>query len=169
MRNVWRSMVGAVAIAVSVTLVAPAPAPAVADTAAHEAAFVSKLNDLRASKGLRTLKVDTRLTGLGRAWADKLADDGRLSHNMNLPKVAPSTWLVLGENVGTGDDVQSIHNAFVASPGHYKNLLDRRWDSVGIGVVVSGGRIWVAEQFMATKKVKAKPKAKARKAKKPKR
>lgn len=123
-----------------------------ADTVADEAAFVAHINALRATKGLRPLRVDARLTRLGRAWAAKMAADGDISHNLALPKVAPSTWVRLGENVGTGRQVDRIHRAFVASPTHYRNLVGS-YDSVGVGVVRVGERIYVAEQFMASRRV----------------
>ena len=33
------------------------------------------------------------------------------------------------------------------SSAHRANILDRRWRGVGVGVVKSGGRLWVTEIF----------------------
>jgi uncharacterized protein YkwD len=35
----------------------------------------------------------------------------------------------------------------MASPAHRANILDRRWRGVGVGVVSSGGYLWVTEIF----------------------
>ena len=54
----------------------------------------------------------------------------------------------MGENVGIGPNVGAIHQAFLASPEHYRNLADPVFTHVGIGVFVDGaGRTWTAHEF----------------------
>ena len=61
-------------------------------------------------------------------------------------------WQKLGENVGMGGTVETLHLAFVNSPHHYDNLVDPAFTSIGVGVVrSSGGILFVAEEFMKTK------------------
>lgn len=57
-------------------------------------------------------------------------------------------WAKLGENVGTGPDVGSIMNAFVASPGHYANIVDPEFTHIGVGVVWDGNRMYTTHRFM---------------------
>ncbi len=145
----------AAALAVGVFLtVLPAPPAAEAEPVADELAFVAQLNALRAERRLSRLAVDPRLTATARAWAQKMAAQGDIFHNMNLPNEAPKDWLRVGENVGVAnlnDDeagaVDAIHQAFVASPSHYKNLVGR-YNKVGVGVVFANGQVFVAEHFM---------------------
>ena len=139
--------------AVVITLTALAGLPllsgtAHADAASDEAGFVAHINATRAARGLPALAVDSRLTSLARSWSSTMAGQDRLHHNPNLTSQAPTTWQKLGENVGLGGNVDSIANAFVNSPDHYRNIVDGAFNSVGIGVVWSGGRLWVTEVFM---------------------
>lgn len=120
------------------------------DTRAMESEFVSRINDLRASQGLAALANDnSQLYGVAVSWSGSMADAGSISHRSNLADVAPSNWTRLGENVGVGQSVESLHNAFVASPGHYRNLVDPGFQTIAVGIVVRDGRIFVTENFMA--------------------
>jgi len=121
-----------------------------ADTidAGMESQFVTLINALRASKGLGTLSVDANLTQIGRGWSQQMANAGTISHNPNFPNEVTSDWQTLGENVGQGYTVQSLFDAFVASPHHYENLVEPSYTRIGIGVVVtSSGQIFTSHEF----------------------
>lgn len=124
------------------------PTSASATPLQDELAFVRDINLLRASKGVPALVVDTRLTSTARNFAATMAATGHIYHNPDLAAQAPADWLRLGENVGVGYDERGLHNAFVNSPGHYRNLVEVEFNAVGIGVVYSGGKTWVVEMFM---------------------
>ncbi|HMC53165.1 MAG TPA: CAP domain-containing protein, partial [Acidimicrobiales bacterium] len=121
-----------------------------ADAPTDAAQFVSLTNQLRASQGLGALSVDPALTAMASRWSDQMAAAGTISHNPNLATQAPSDWQTLGENVGMGPSVTSIHDAFVASPHHYENLVNTSYAYVGVGVTISNGTIFVTEDFMGT-------------------
>lgn len=125
------------------------PAGAEVDTRAMEAEFIGRINDLRGSQGLPHLSTDEgQLRDVAVSWSASMADAGGISHRPNLGEVAPSSWIRLGENVGVGSSVEALHNAFVASPGHYRNLVDPAFQIISVGVVVRDGRIFVTENFM---------------------
>jgi len=127
------------------------PASAAAGTGAEELAFVGKLNELRASKGMAPLASKGALFDLARSWATRMLGVNGISHNPSLAAQGPAGWQRLGENVGMGYDVQGLHDAFVASPLHYKNMIDPTFDSVGVGVVhADDGEIFVTINFMTT-------------------
>ncbi|MEY2567095.1 MAG: hypothetical protein QOE35_1624 [Actinomycetota bacterium] len=128
--------------------------PAAADPAGDEADFIQRTNALRAEKGAPPLSVDAELTDIARRWSAHMADQGELSHNPNLGDEAHD-WQMLGENVGTGPTVESIHNAFVNSEHHYANLVDPSFTLIGVGVVERDGRIWVTEDFKQPAKAAA--------------
>ena len=113
-----------------------------------EQTFITRLNDLRASKGLSPLIVDLRLNDIARTWSGRMAAAGVMSHNPSLSSQAPAGWQKLGENVGYGPTVVGLHDALVASPPHYANMVDPGFNAVGVGVVVSGRTIWVTQVFM---------------------
>jgi len=132
------------------------PATAHADTAADEATFVTKINELRAGKGLAPLQVNANLTAKARAWSAGMAAAGRIWHS-TLSDGVTADWKKLGENVGMGGSVDGLHRAFVNSPHHYDNLVDPAFGHVGIGIVVNGNTIYVTEVFMQLMPVKAPP------------
>ena len=117
-------------------------------SAADEQGFVDRLNALRVSRGLAPLVVDARLNDVARAWSSNMAALNVMSHNPLLSVQAPSGWRALGENVGYGPSVQSIHDALVASPPHFANMTDGKFNTVGIGVVWAGPKLWVTQVFM---------------------
>lgn len=123
-------------------------APAVVDTAAAADEFVARINDLRASQGLSSLVVDPALTTIAMDWTLQMAATSTLSHRPDLAAVAPGDWTRLGENVGYGSAVGSLHDAFVASPGHYANLIKPEYQYIGVAVVMAGSTMWVTENFM---------------------
>ncbi len=119
---------------------------------AEEQTFLDRANGLRSSVGATPLQEHGTLTAKAEAWAHHMARTGRLEHS-NLSADLPGVqWKALGENVGwsspTSDTLLTIHNAFVSSPDHKRNLVDRRFTHMGVGVAVDGaGRVWVAEVF----------------------
>ena len=130
------------------------PAAAHADTVANEAAFVAKINELRASKGLAPLQVNANLVAKARAWSAGMAEAGRIWHS-TLSDGVTEDWKKLGENVGMGGSVDGLHRAFVNSIHHYENLVDPAFGHVGIGIVMNGNTIYVTEVFMQLMPVKA--------------
>lgn len=145
-----RKLCGAVIMLVALVAAAVMTgAPAGADTVSDEHAFVARINDLRASKGLGTLTVDAELVDIARGWAGQMAAAGAISHNPSFSRQVDSDWEKLGENVGVGGSVDSLMTAFINSPGHYANLVDPAFTHVGVGVVRGGdGRLYTSHQFM---------------------
>jgi uncharacterized protein YkwD len=118
----------------------PAGANSVEDT------FTAKLNYARASRGIPRLATRSTLVNVARAQANRMASRNTLYHNPNLTTDV-TNWRYVGENVGYGPDALTVHVAFMNSPGHRANILDRDYTEVGIGAVVVDGRVWVAEVF----------------------
>ena len=125
-----------------------APSPAGADTGSDEKEFVDALNGVRASVGLPALAVEIHLVDIARAWSGRMAAENRLYHNPTLADQAPANWQRVGENVGYGASVDSIHRALVNSPGHYANIVNPHFNYLGIGVVRTESRVWVTQVFM---------------------
>lgn len=111
------------------------------------AAFVAAINGSRSSlAGAGALAVRGDLAEVAARHAAAMADRGSIHHNEALG-TAVSGWEVVGENVGVGPDVETLHQAFLDSPAHRTNVLDGRYTEVGIGIVRSGGHLWVVEVF----------------------
>ena len=146
-----RRRLAVLVLAASALLVPVRPAAA-ADTGAQERQFLVLLNKQRASAGLGPLVVDSALSGVARRWSVQLAAQS-LAHNPALRRSVESsvtrTWSRLGENVGVGADVNSLHRSFWASASHRRNILGD-YNRVGIGVVTGGdGLVRVTFDFVA--------------------
>ena len=111
-----------------------------------EASVTSKVNAARSARGIHRLGTRNDLVAVARAQARRMAARNVLYHNPGLAReVRNFRWV--GENVGYGPDVASVHAAFMASPGHKANLLDRDYTQVGVGAVWANGRVWIAQVF----------------------
>jgi uncharacterized protein YkwD len=75
--------------------------------------------------------------------------------NKNLLYHTPTTtlkkrvtnWRELGENVGVGSTVTTLHSAFMNSPAHKANILYSGFRYVGVGAIQADGRLWVTVIF----------------------
>jgi hypothetical protein len=112
----------------------------------HEADFVSLINAERSAYGLNAVSVKSDLTAVARSWSDTMAAEGSISHDPNLPDEV-SGWTALGDNVGRGGSVSTIHEAFMQSDAHRSIVLDSRFNQVGVGVTESGNLLYVTEVF----------------------
>lgn len=128
-------------------MVALSPAPATA-SGPNTSNILSAVNSSRASVGRRPLSLRSDLSGVAYRWSQKMAASGTLKHNPNLTGQV-SGWRWVGENVGYGPDWRAVENAFMNSPGHRSNILDKDYSQIGIGVVVKGGRVWITQVFRA--------------------
>ena len=115
-----------------------------------EVLAVELVNGLRAAHGLPPLAAEPSLTRNARAWARRMADAGRISHDGALASDPRPEWQKLGENVGRGEGLRSVQLAFEASPGHLANLLDPDFDAVGIAMVDDGATLWMVQRFQQT-------------------
>jgi hypothetical protein len=135
-------------VAVAASGLALSVQPAAAINPSDEARFLDLVNQERAARGLVALVPHAELTDVARAWTDKMVGDGTISHNPNLAAQAPSGWQRLGENVGMGGNVQTLHEAFMNSPGHRANVLGD-FNQAGIGVTYApNGTLFVTVNFM---------------------
>ena len=106
------------------------------------------VNAVRAAAGVPALVEHWELSALAQAWSRRMADAGSISHANPISAGLSASWVKLGENVGVGASVDVVLAAMVASPLHYANMVDPAYNRVGVGVVSSGGRVWVTIRFM---------------------
>jgi uncharacterized protein YkwD len=140
------AIVTALALVAASLLTAVVTAPAAGAATTVEAIFTDQLNAARAERGLPLLETRRALVSVARQQAARMADRATLFHNPNLTSDV-ANWRWVGENVGYGPDALTVHVAFMSSPGHRANILDRDYTQVGVGAVVRDGRVWVAEVF----------------------
>jgi hypothetical protein len=116
---------------------------------ATEAGFLAKINASRAANGLAALSVDGGLRSHARNHTQDMIDADKIYHSTGdeLKAAAGAGWSKLGENVGRGGTVDSLHKAFMASPGHKANILGD-YNYAGIGTASSDGVLYVTVVFM---------------------
>ncbi len=144
MKVIRRAIAVSGLVAALVTTTMPVAAAGDAD---FEGEFLAHLNAERKAAGLNELTVHWDLLDDARAHSQVMMDGNHLHHNPDLGSVTDRWWR-LGENVGVGPDAEILHQAFMNSEGHRRNILGE-WDYVGIGVrQESEYKIWVTVVFM---------------------
>jgi len=113
-----------------------------------DVSFVDATNDLRAAHGLPRMRVSETLSKLAYRHSVAMAREGKLWHN----DISSATdhWVWLGQNVGVGNSVAALQQAFMDSPPHRANILRRKANLFGVGTYISHGRIWVTVNFEQT-------------------
>jgi uncharacterized protein YkwD len=120
-----------------------------------EAQLLALANQSRRQAGAPPLTLDAGLSQAARAHALAMLEARQLSHQFpgepSLPsRLAATTDLQLdqeGENVALDYDAQHGHEHLMLSPPHRANLLDSAYNVIGLGVVRSGDRLYIVQDF----------------------
>jgi uncharacterized protein YkwD len=145
-----RLLGAALAVAASLSTAAAVAPSGAAASAGHPAAsayarsydahLLAHSNAARTTKHAHDYAMRHKLWVIAHRWAKHMAKTGVLAHNPRLSrqisKVCPS-WHNIGENVGmvTGTDADTLFQAYMRSPEHRANILDRHYRQVGIATV----------------------------------
>jgi hypothetical protein len=125
--------------------------PRLAAASGGEGMVAWMVNDARGGQGLATLANDASLAAIAESHSAQMAQSGTIFHNSGLPGDVGSSglrWSVVGENVGLGADVGHVEDAFMQSPEHYRNIMDARFNAIGVGVASDGaGHVFVTQVF----------------------
>lgn len=159
-RTAARLLVGLLAAVIALVGL---PATASAATA-PEQEFVNLINQERGNRGLAAVQLSPVISdGLSRPWSSHMASTNVLAHSNagsgllnDVARFYPRVNTV-GENVGYSGSVSSLHAALMNSPGHRANILNPGFRYVGLGVVVSGSRMWLTQTFFTTPEYVAPP------------
>ena len=145
----YRKRVPALAVGALIALSTLSASPAHAITA-EEQAFLDAVNSSRAAAGLAPLTYSEELSALADLHSAQMASTGTIFHSTDLASsvgTVYANWTRVGENVGKGSTVESIHSAMMASPAHKANILGD-YNLIGIGVETNpGGVMFVTEIF----------------------
>ena len=112
-------------------------------------------NQSRRQAGAGPLTLDAGLSQAARIHAKAMLDAKQLSHQFSgelaLPvRLARATRLQLdqeGENVALDYSAADGHKHLMLSPPHRANLLNPAYNVVGLGVVRSGDRLYIVQDF----------------------
>ena len=113
-----------------------------------EKEFAKKINTARNIAGARRLQLDKQLSKVARKHAHEMDQKNSLYHTPSSKlRWRVTRWDRLGENVGAGQTVTSLHQAFMNSPSHRDNVLKREFRHVGVGVHKDKNYMWVTIVF----------------------
>ncbi len=115
-----------------------------------EKSFAAKMNAERKAAGIGTMKIDPELGKVARRHTREMIKANTLHHTSTTAlKRRVTNWVTLGENVGVGSTVDTLHGAFMNSPAHKANIMHGTFNNVGVGTKSAGGRMWVTVIFEA--------------------
>jgi hypothetical protein len=119
-----------------------------------EQVLFQSANRARAAQGIPALKWNDALASAARQHALRMARQNKLSHQLPgepdlTARVAQvgARFTSIAENVAEGPNATSIHEQWMKSPPHQKNLLDPQLDSIGIAVAERSGTLFAVEDF----------------------
>ena len=112
---------------------------------AEEKLLLDATNRERAAAGLQALRWNDALAAAARQHAQLMAGENVLSHQ--LPGEPPldqraaqagAKYAMVAENVAVGPDPEEIHDGWMHSPGHRRNILNAELTAIGIAVTRKG-------------------------------
>lgn len=126
-------------------------------------------NDVKNTKAVQSLKLNTKLIASAEHYADVLAKKNKLSHSFggslgDRLKSFDYNWMGCGENIAYGSypylnvekDAKEtairyvlmyVIDKNVKGVGHRKNLLNPSWKEVGVGFSKNSSNFFNAQQF----------------------
>lgn len=133
----------------------PAPGEeSLRSTADDRVALAIMVNGARRRAGLSALFRDPQLDELAQHHAEAMARTGRVGHDVGggdprlRLEAAGLLPLAAGENVARATTSVRVHRALWASPSHRGNLLEPRFEALGVGAVRdASGSVWAVELF----------------------
>ena len=159
-----------IAVATPVTLAQRAGTPAQIRAADVERIVHDRVNDQRVARKLNALGADRLLSAIARAHSEDMAKRNFFSH-VNPEGEDPTARGKraryechkelgravrdgLAENLYEGSLSPTINDIgrasvreWLNSPEHRRNILEKRYDRSGVGVAISGNRIYITQLF----------------------
>ena len=138
-----------------VLLALPAsPQGAASESAAAEQELFRMTNRDREQAGVPELQWNEWLAQAARKHAEEMARRGQLSHQFPGEPALVDRITATGlrfdsaaENVALGPTPAGIDNDWMHSPGHRANILEPKYNAIGVGVVRSGDDLYAVTDF----------------------
>jgi uncharacterized protein YkwD len=92
----------------------------------------------------------SRISRYAKRHSEAMARKGNLFHSTEdqlRRALERSEWSLAGENVGVGNSLESLEDAFMASKLHRQNILRPSFRDAAVGIVREHGRLWVTVIF----------------------
>jgi len=111
-------------------------------------------NQSRAGTGAPPLQWNGALAEAARKHCEWMVSEGQIAHRYGGEEdlsvragQAGAHFSLIEENVAVGATAPEIHEAWMQSPGHRRNLLNPQVDRVGIAVIAARGVLWAVADY----------------------
>ncbi|HTJ28997.1 MAG TPA: CAP domain-containing protein [Acidobacteriaceae bacterium] len=122
----------------------------------REQALVTLANQARSDAGLKALTWDPALAAAAKAHAERMAQEGELSHRyggeQDLAQRASGAgahFSMIEENIAVGDTPFHVHQGWMKSQAHHDNLLNAKIDRIGVAIIPVRGTLYVVADYAA--------------------
>jgi len=119
-----------------------------------EKLLLDATNRERAAAGLQSLKWDDALAAAAREHAQFMVRENVLSHRLpGEPSLeqrlaqAGAKYAMVAENVAIGPNPEEIHDGWMHSPGHRRNILNGQLTGIGIAVTRGTNGLFAVQDF----------------------
>jgi uncharacterized protein YkwD len=108
------------------------------------AEMLARVNEARRKAGVEPLRSDSRLDRAAQRHAEDMLARGYFAHESpedktvrQRSKEAGYDWRTIGENIAEGQfTVDEVMTTWLDSPGHRRNILDPRFEELGVGLAL---------------------------------
>jgi len=121
---------------------------------AEDKLLLDATNRERSAAGLQPLKWDEALAAAARQHAQVMVSQNLLLHQcLDEPPLdqraakAGARFSMIAENIAVGPNPETIHNGWMHSPGHRKNILNADVSAVGIATMRGSGGLFAVQDF----------------------
>ena len=139
------------AASLATALAVAAPTPVGATTDGPRAKMYRATNHSRTNHEIHKVDIHYRISKLARKHSIAMAGKGYIFHTTDPAGkyLDGIDWHIWGENVGVTDgSIAELEAAFMDSPPHRENILDRDFDRVAVGAYRDAdGYLWVTVFF----------------------
>jgi uncharacterized protein YkwD len=119
-----------------------------------EKLLLDATNRERAAAGLQSLKWDDALAAAAREHNQLMVRENALSHQFpgepsleQRTALAGAKYAMVAENVAIGPNPEEIHDGWMHSPGHRRNILNADLTAIGIAVMRGTNGLFAVEDF----------------------
>ncbi len=116
--------------------------------------LLAMANQSRAQAGAPPLVWDAALAAAARKHCQRMVAEGQIAHRYGgEPDVSERASLagahfgLIEENIAVGSYPAQIHDGWMNSPGHRRNLLNPEVDRVGIALIASRGNLYAVADY----------------------
>jgi uncharacterized protein YkwD len=149
----WLPLLLALAALLALVTISPSPANASISRDAYEECLLDKANEARAAAGVGHLQMAYDLVPEVRDWSRWM----RFNEFEHMPSdrrydILPSDWRTWGENIAMHgnhgmSDCTPIHEMWMNSEGHRRNILNPSFRFAAMGTFVDGTGWWATQLF----------------------